>query len=350
MENIRKIDYLEVGEIIHESNPEKIDATSGIGYWQIAELCSKTPNKYFTKNPCIEYYGVFDISEKKHKCIALCVVDLDVSEMYEMSTPDIHIQSLRKGAGMILLRFVMAKMKMRGYRGISIHAINPKTYPAYRKMGFEFRGGTGDGVHIYRFSNGLTDCVQEELFENYISAAYGDPTFTFDSNVVGGKTNRYNNGIIYNILPLSSSMSGHKQDRTRGYTYIHVGSKIKSKDKYGNTVIGRIYKIEKDGDGYITHVYIFNDEARVIGVSINDIVLAESAKQDCTIEQAVLVNKIRKHGTIELLVEGRQCYLTNYESDAVLCEMKDGYLTKMTSVFEMKDMEVKYLLKKIGNR
>ena len=350
MNNVRKLNREEVIDIIRKSHPiEKEQDKSGSGYWLFEKKLKSDIKGYFSYSsewyPVI-FLGLFD--EYSDKCIAMLCYTNHCSNSFEKYPYVLIVQGVENKAGFKLLTYLMKTLKKDGEKGIALAAINDEVAKLYEKKGFIVYSEK-DGIKRlqYTFPSNVNDSVFEEIInENYLSGAYGDPTYS-----VGTPNTRYTTGYMYSIKALNSNLSGQKQKVQGGIQYIHVGSLISSTDKDGNLVSGRVYKIEKDSDGFIKKVWIFGDNAKLINVSLKNIISIGSDSvmfDDNEMNKYKLGESVKAGGVMKTVsYKDKRYILTLNEGEVVVGEMKNGKLVSLKSVYNIDESLAEGLLNKI---
>lgn len=199
---------------------------------------------------------------------------------------------------------------------------------------------------IEKYKEYFSDCT---LCENYLSGTYGDPTFSTNT-----PNSSYNTGYIYSIRNLDHSLEGNKQPNVPNYNLLHVGSYVSGKNKEGNIVYGRIYKIIKDSDGFIKKVYIFNKNAKIINVAIDSIIAVPNGYEyrncfgNVDINTKVPIAESVKHnGTKSLSINGQKYLLTLNEGRVVVCELNNKKISSITDLYDIDNNLARKILNKI---
>lgn len=350
MNNVRKLNKEEVIDIIRKSNPiEKEERKSGSGYWLFEKQLKSDIKRFFNSSsdwyPVI-FLGMFD--DNTDKCIAMLCYTNRYSATFEHYPYVLIVQGVENKAGFRLLTYFMKTMKKDGEKGIALDAINDEVAKLYEKKGFVVYNNE-DGMKRlqYTFPSDINDSIFEEMLnENYLSGAYGDPTYS-----VGSPNTRYTTGYMYSIKALNSNLSGQKQNTPDGIQYIHVGSYVSSTDKDGNPVKGRVYKLEKDSDGFIKKVWIFGENAKLINVSLKNIVALSNGIEmfdDNGMSRYKLGESVKAGGTIKTVSYKNHRYvLTLNEGEVVVGELVNGRLVSLKSVYSIDESLAEGLLNKI---
>ena len=189
------------------------------------------------------------------------------------------------------------------------------------------------------------------LYENYLSGSYGDPTFsTFEPK------KSYDSGYMYSIKSLSHSMEGNKQPATKNYSLIHVGSYVSGRNKDGELVYGRIYRIIKDEDGFIKKVYIFNKNAKLINIDIDSIISVPNGTEkgnnylldsESINTKLPIAESVKHNGPLSVNIKGKEYYLTLNEGQVVICNVKNNEIYSMKNLYEIDNSLAKQILNKI---
>lgn len=187
------------------------------------------------------------------------------------------------------------------------------------------------------------------LNENYLSGAFGDPTFSTNT-----PNTSYTPGYSYTIRNLDHSLEGHRQKYCPDYTLIHVGSYVSGKNKDGNIVYGRIYRIIKDSDGYIKKVYIFDKNAKLINVDIDTIISVPNGFEfgnklnNLQLNTKIpIAESIKHNGPKELSINGKKYLLTLNEGKVVVCELKNKQINSLTDLYDIDIDLAKRILNKL---
>lgn len=348
MENIRKLSYKEVEDIVFNSNPEEtVEDRKGTGFWLFAKEFDKAPKTYINIDSPWKpvYYGLFDNDNKT--CLGLVCLTYNYTYGYKNYPHVLIIQSIKVGIGVKLIYFVYRLVQKEGYNGITIYPLTKELAEKYKRLGFEYY----EEPRMQKtFKNYINDSVAEsKIYENYLSGTWGDPTFS--TNTPGAS---YSPGYMYSIRNLNHSLEGNRQPSSHNYSLLHIGSYVSGKNKNGETVYGRIYKITKDSDGFIKKVYIFNKNAKIINIDIDSIVGcpngAEYRNQFSNIDintKIPISESIKHNGPKELSVNGKKYLLTLNEGRVVVCELNHKQITSLTDLYDIDNNLARRFLNKL---
>lgn len=190
------------------------------------------------------------------------------------------------------------------------------------------------------------------LIESYVSGVYGDPTFS-----TGYPSNRYDAGYKYNIRNLNHDFEGQKQKPQKEQTLIHVGSYIAAKDKNDDWVCGRIYKIDKDENGFIRKVWVFNKNGKIVNVNVDSVTAVPNGKEytskalmsyDDINSKYPIIESVKHNGKpIYFGLDGKKYILTLNEGEVVIGEIKNQKLISLESVYDINNNFANRIQKKI---
>ncbi len=190
------------------------------------------------------------------------------------------------------------------------------------------------------------------LIESYVSGVYGDPTFS-----TGYPSNRYDAGYKYNIRNLNHDFEGQKQKPTKEQTLIHVGSYIAAKDKNDDWVCGRIYRIDKNENGFIRKVWVFNKNGKIVNVNVDSVTAVPNGKEytskalmsyDDINSKYPIIESVKHNGKpIYFGLDGKKYILTLNEGEVVMGEIKNQKLISLESVYDINNNFANRIQKKI---
>ena len=190
------------------------------------------------------------------------------------------------------------------------------------------------------------------IIESYVSGVYGDPTFS-----TGYPSNRYDAGYKYNIRNLNHDFEGQKQKPTKEQTLIHVGSYIAGKDKNDDWVCGRIYRIDKDENGFIRKVWVFNKNGKIVNVNVDSVTAVPNGKEytpkalmsyDDINSKYPIIESVKHNGKpIYFGLDGKKYILTLNEGEVVIGEIKNQKLISLESVYDINNNFANRIQKKI---
>lgn len=301
-----------------------------------------------------EFYGAFD----KNSGICMGLIEYTTNYNNGEYPHLLCVQSLGNYAGMKLIMYVLKKLKNENYKGATIRPYKSDLEEYYEKnYGFK---KMGDGLMKVTFDNSIFDNIKEhrktikfkkKLNEGVYGGVAMDQTFGASYGVQG------TSGYVYSIKPLSFNLQGHVMPKQPSFRYIHKGCEVTSRDKNGNDVKGRIYRIVKDMDGYITQVYIFNDRTgRIIPINIDKIELVNYNNKKSLIitemlnmsdDKLLLTEAVKKQGLIEAKNNNGRFIATLSEGLVHIIKTKyindKEYVIGFQPIFESDDKIIKVL-------
>lgn len=172
-----------------------------------------------------------------------------------------------------------------------------------------------------------------------------------------GGTSRDNYGYHYKTLFFNHSLENkNKGTNLDGTSFLMRGSKVSGLNRKGERIVGHIWKIDKDSNGFIQKVYILsNGKPTLVDIdSIHPEIRSISKnhllyiKESFTPEKAVIMDYLIKYGHINFIFENKNYIATMNNGSALILELnKKHNITKISNLLECDNKLTSTIYKKI---
>lgn len=197
--------------------------------------------------------------------------------------------------------------------------------------------------------------VKDILNEAFMSS--GNPLDPVLGPSIGSKNPTY----VYKVLQFNDDLQGQKQKNTNGIEYVNVGSYVEAKNHRGEKIQGRIVKMDKDTDGYITRVYILNEKnKRMTSVDIDTIKKVNfpdvSKNMDSRVAQYlnltkyIITESVKHDGPVNFIHEGIDYVATLNEGRVLVAKLYEGKVVSAEDLLDESEEMDNAIIEKLNKK
>ena len=197
--------------------------------------------------------------------------------------------------------------------------------------------------------------VKDILNEALMSS--GNPMDPVLGPSIGSKNPTY----VYKVLQFNDELQGQKQKNRGGIEYINVGSYIEALDHHGEKIQGRIVKMDKDQDGYITRAYVLNEKnKRMTSVDIDSIKkihfpdiskdMDSRVAQYLNLTKYIIAESVKHDGPVNFIHEGVDYVATLNEGRVLVAKLYEGKVVSAEDLLDESEEIDNAIIEKLNKK